>query len=456
MTITIPPVRQGRPADPDLADRRGQMQAAVDAGAWKTAKPPLETTLAGLRCLRFKPDGKPRGYVLQLHGGGFRIGRPEFESLFAEALVNRCGVEVVVPQYRLAPEGPFPAGLSDAHAALTALRAEVGDAPLIVCGDSAGGGLAAALGVLCGEQIDALVLLSPWLDLRVSAPSYASFSFPPVRQGRPADPDLADRRGQMQAAVDAGAWKTAKPPLETTLAGLRCLRFKPDGKPKGYVLQLHGGGFRIGRPEFESLFAEALVNRCGVEVVVPQYRLAPEGPFPAGLSDAHAALTALRAEVGDAPLFVCGDSAGGGLAAALGVFCGEQIDALVLLSPWLDLRVSAPSYAANAATDPMFSKESADIAAELYLQGFEPTHPLASPLLAPITAYPPTLISVGTGETLADDSLRFQEKLLAAGADSRLSAIDGMEHVAVVRGLELPGSAETFAAIAAFVEELLP
>ena len=84
MTITIPPVRPGRPADPDLADRRRQMQAAVDAGAWKTAKPPLETTLAGLRCLRFKPDGKPRGYVLQLHGGGFRIGRPEFESLLAE------------------------------------------------------------------------------------------------------------------------------------------------------------------------------------------------------------------------------------------------------------------------------------------------------------------------------------------------------------------------------------
>ena len=64
--------------------------------------------------------------------------------------------------------------------------------------------------------------------------------------------------------------------------------------PKGYVLQLHGGGFRIGRPEFESLFAEALANRCHVEVVVPQYRLAPEGPFPAGLIDAFEALKALR------------------------------------------------------------------------------------------------------------------------------------------------------------------
>jgi acetyl esterase/lipase len=243
------------------------------------------------------------------------------------------------------------------------------------------------------------------------------------------------------------------------LAGLRTLRFKPKGAPRGYILQLHGGGFRIGRPEFESIFAEALVDRCGVEVIVPQYRLAPEGPFPAGLTDALAALTALRAEIGDAPLIVGGDSAGGGLAASLGVFTategGPRIDGLVLLSPWLDLRVSAQAYAANAASDPMFSKESADIAAELYLQGFDPTHPLASPLLAPIEAFPPTLISVGTGDVLVDDSRLFHEKLTAAGIACRLSAIDGMEHVAVVRSLAMPGAAETFEAVAEFIEGIV-
>ncbi len=284
-------------------------------------------------------------------------------------------------------------------------------------------------------------------------------ALPPERAGRPADPDLAERRQQMQAAVDAGTWATAKPPLETTLAGRRCLRFAPEGVPRGYLLQLHGGGFRIGRPEFESLFAEALVIRCGVEVVVPQYRLAPEAPFPGGLIDAHEALKALRAEVGEAPLIVGGDSAGGGLAASLGVLAaadgGPRIDGLVLLSPWLDVRVTAPSYVANAATDPMFSTESASIAAELYLQGFDPTHPLASPLLAPITAYPPTLVNVGKGEVLLDDSLLFHEKLLAAGADSRLSAIDGMEHVAVIRSLTMPGAAETFDAVAGFVDEIV-
>jgi monoterpene epsilon-lactone hydrolase len=276
---------------------------------------------------------------------------------------------------------------------------------------------------------------------------------PPERPGRPADPDLAARRGQMQAAVDAGTWKTARPPNETTLAGRRCLRFAPEGEPKGYLFQLHGGGFRIGRPEFESLYAEALMERCGIEVVVPQYRLAPEAPFPSGLIDALECFDALRAEVGDAPLIVGGDSAGAGLAASLGLLRPAAIDALVLLSPWLDLCVTAASYAENAASDPMFSKESADIAAELYLQGSDPTHPLASPLLAGLIAYPPTLISVGTGEVLRDDSFLFHDKLLAAGVPSRLSAIDGMDHVAVVQSLAKPGAAETFAAVAQFIEE---
>jgi acetyl esterase/lipase len=283
-------------------------------------------------------------------------------------------------------------------------------------------------------------------------------ALPPLREGRAAPPDLAERRTQMQAAVDAGAWRTAKPPIEEQFAGLRALRFQPEDKPKGYMLQLHGGGFRIGRPEFESFYAEALAARCGIEVVVPQYRLAPEGPFPAGLVDARAALEALSAEAGGVPLILGGDSAGGGLAASLAVLAaaqgGPKIDGLVLLSPWLDLRVTADTYASNAA-DPMFSRESAEVAAELYLQGFDPTHPLASPLLAPIAALPPTLISVGTGEVLYDDSRLFHGNLAAAGIACELSAIDGMEHVAVVRGLDMPGAAETLATVCAFVERIV-
>lgn len=278
---------------------------------------------------------------------------------------------------------------------------------------------------------------------------------PPERPGYPAPPELATRRAQFAGAIAAGTWATEKAPDETQLAGRRVLRFRPDGAPKGYVLHFHGGGYRLGGPEWEAPFAAALAERCGVEVIVPQYRLAPEHPFPGGLTDAHACLAALREEVGDARLVVAGDSAGAGLASALGTFAslydGPRIDGLVLLSPFLDLTVSAPSYGENASTDPMFSQESAADAAELYLQGFDARHPLASALHAPFSSYPPALISVGTGEVLRDDSLRFHEKLQAIGAQSELLPIDGMEHVAVVRNMELTGAKETFEAIVRFV-----
>lgn len=281
-----------------------------------------------------------------------------------------------------------------------------------------------------------------------------ALALPPERAGYPAPPDLAERREQMAAAVTAGAFRGEREPVETELAGLRTLRFAPDGPRRGLMLQLHGGGFRIGRPEFECRFAALVAQRCGIEVVVPQYRLAPEHPFPAGFNDAWAALTAVRQE-SDGPLIVGGDSAGAGLAASLAVRAtaeqGARIDGLVLLSPWLDLTVTAPTYRTNAASDSMFSEESARVAADLYLQGFDARHPLVSPHYAEIGRLPPTLISVGSGEVLADDSLRFDEKLREAGGDGTLVAIDGMDHVAVVRGMDLPGAAETFAAVEQFL-----
>ncbi|WP_052223651.1 alpha/beta hydrolase [Novosphingobium malaysiense] len=290
----------------------------------------------------------------------------------------------------------------------------------------------------------------------------AALALPAGRPGYPAPPDLAERRAQMAAGIAAGAFATRAPPVETEMAGLRTLRFEAPGTPRGYMLQLHGGGFRIGRPEFEGPLSEALAERCGVSVVVPQYRLSPETPFPGGLNDALAALEALHAEAGDAPLIVSGDSAGAGLAASIGLMAAAgqtpPVAAVIMLSPWLDLSVTAPSYAANADTDPLFGTESAQLAADLYLQGFDPYHPLASPVHcndADLAGFPPSLISVGTGEVLLDDALRFHARLEAAGRPSRLVAIDGMEHVAIVRGFDLPGARETFTALVEFIDGIL-
>ena len=267
-----------------------------------------------------------------------------------------------------------------------------------------------------------------------------------------APPELVERRRGMAEALAKGMWRTDPPARDAALGGVRVLHFRPAKPARGVILHLHGGAFRIGCPETVGPYAVALAERCAVEVVCPAYRLAPEHPFPAGLDDARAVLQALKAE-SDLPLILSGDSAGGNLAAALAA--EQRVAGLVLLSAWLDLTVTSPSYAANAATDPLFSREAAEEASALYLQGARAEQPSASPLLGPVDGFPPTLVSVGLGEVLAEDGLRFHAALQAAGVPARLCAIAGMEHTAVVRGLDKPGSPETFEAVAAFVDEVV-
>lgn len=282
-------------------------------------------------------------------------------------------------------------------------------------------------------------------------------TLPPERKGQNAPPDLLARREALATAIDAGMWITKPPPREVILGGIRTLMFQPPGESRGTVLHLHGGAFRLGCPEQVGPFAAALAERCGVTVVCPAYRLAPEHPFPAGLSDARKVIMTLPAST-TSRLVLSGDSAGGALAAGLAALtAGTPVrpKGLMLLSPWLDLTVESPSYRENTSSDPLFSAPSAREAAALYLQGLSPNHTLASPLLGPVENFPPTFLNVGTGEVLADDARRLHKKLLAAGIYSQLQIVEEMEHVAVTRGLALPGAGETFEALAAFVDSVL-
>lgn len=117
------------------------------------------------------PVGRPgAGTVVHLHGGGFCVGTPAMARAWATALAARTGVTVLLPAYRLAPEHPCPAATEDAVAVATAVA---GDGPLVLAGDSAGGGAAlAAAHVLrhrSGVAVAGLVLHCPWVDLRPAA-----------------------------------------------------------------------------------------------------------------------------------------------------------------------------------------------------------------------------------------------------------------------------------------------
>lgn len=274
---------------------------------------------------------------------------------------------------------------------------------------------------------------------------------PAERPGRAAPPELVQRRQGMAALLARPLDPATR---EVDLGGVRALWTEPPGRGRGVVLHLHGGGFRLGCPESLSAYAAALTARCDVAFVAPAYRLAPEHPFPAGLADAGAALSAVSARF-DGPIILSGDSAGAALAAGLAALTLERPRppaGLVLHSPWLDLTVSSPAYEANAAADPLFSRASAEQAADLYLQGHPARDPLASPLFGDVAGFPPTFVSAGEGEVLVDDARRFHTALQRAGVSSELLLVAGMEHTAVCRNLELTGAAETFEATAAFID----
>jgi len=156
------------------------------------------------------------------------------------------------------------------------------------------------------------------------------------------------------------------------------------------------------------------------------------------------------------PLFVAGDSAGGGLAIALTVAAGQSDrplpDGLIVLSPWVDLTLRSETFATRAETDQLFPKDSAAEAAESYLQGADPRHPLASPLLADHTGFPKTLIFAGGSETLLGDGLSLCASLVTAGASVEAHFPAGMQHVWPTLFPDLPESIEAMAAITRFIK----
>lgn len=278
----------------------------------------------------------------------------------------------------------------------------------------------------------------------------------PERTGHPPDPALAAMRSAMADAVGNGAWNTSPPAEVLEIAGVRVLRHACTTPARGNVLHFHGGGFRLGMPEAVAPYARRLADRCSVDVYCPAYRLSPYHPFPAALNDGWAVASAL-AQL-DNGLIVAGDSAGGGLAASIAACLTEArigSRALILHSPWLDLTVTSKTFEVNARSDALFSRTAAVTAADLYLQqACAPDEPVVSPLFHDPALFPQTLITVGAGEVLLGDATAMHDRLREAGIPVRLVEIADMDHIAVTRGLHLPGAAQVMAATEEFLADI--
>jgi acetyl esterase/lipase len=205
------------------------------------------------------------------------------------------------------------------------------------------------------------------------------------------------------------------------------------GTPKATLLYLHGGGYFACSPRTHRPITAAYAKR-GFSVFVPDYRLAPENPFPAAIEDAQAAWNGLLA-AGHAAnaLTISGDSAGGGLALALLLTLRDKGAAMpaaaALLSPWTDLAATGTSIRGNARRDAMFTEEGIRNCSQLYLAGQDLKTPLASPVFADLKSLPPLLIHAGDREMLRDDSTRLAERARAAGVAVDLRLWPVVPHV---------------------------
>jgi len=202
--------------------------------------------------------------------------------------------------------------------------------------------------------------------------------------------------------------------------------------PRGVLLYFHGGGFIGCSPATHRAITVAFALR-GWQVFVPDYRLAPEHPYPAALDDAVAVWRELVEQYGNERLVVAGDSAGGNLSLALMLHensAGRTLPAAAaLFSPSTDMTGGSPSLRENSQRDAMFDGKGFQHVADAYLQGTDPSNPLVSPVLGDLRGLPPVLLHVGADEVLRDDSLRFAQRARAAGVTVRAQIWPVVPHV---------------------------
>jgi len=281
-------------------------------------------------------------------------------------------------------------------------------------------------------------------------------ALPPLRAGRAAPEDLVARRAGIAAVTPPPAVPTGISLESSEIGGVACVVCSAVA-PVVDMVYFHGGGYRLGTASGWASLAGELAARASARVVVVDYRLAPEDPFPAALHDAVAVARALLEE-SERPLLVGGDSAGGGLAMALVLALRDAATrapaGVILLSPWVDLTVTNPSYASNATRDEMFSFESASEAAELYLQDHDARDPLVSPALADLHGLPPAIVLVSAHEVLLDDACALAHAFGTAGIAVELHVVPDMPHVWPFMQPAHEASQRAFEAIARFAKRV--
>jgi epsilon-lactone hydrolase len=227
------------------------------------------------------------------------------------------------------------------------------------------------------------------------------------------------------------------------------------------ILHLHGGWFNFGSAKAYRNLVGHIAARANASAFVPDYRLAPEHPFPAAIDDAMRCYRGFVAS-GVRRFAITGDSAGGNLALGIGSrVAGETaleaspLAAIAVLSPVTDLTLSGATYDSRADADPFFTRSQIALLVQSYLVNADANEPEASPLFGRHAGMPPVRIYVGDDEVLLDDSLRYAEIATKAGVDARVDVWEGMPHGFPINIGKLKAAAQALDAMGAFLSERL-
>ena len=246
------------------------------------------------------------------------------------------------------------------------------------------------------------------------------------------------------------------------VGGIRGWWCRPSQARSGHVvLHLHGGWFNWGSAQAFRHFVGHIAASAGASAFIPDYRLAPEHPFPAAITDVEACFDGLI-ERGITRIAVTGDSAGGALALVLlrVATARNPTDRVipvgaVALSPVTDLTLSGESWKTRAAANPYFTEPQVLELVRSYLGGADPTAPRASALYGDVTGLAPVRVHVGDDEVLLDDALRYVARAVDAGVDAKVDVWQGMPHGFASGVGKLAAANGAMRAIGAFLTERL-
>jgi acetyl esterase/lipase len=301
------------------------------------------------------------------------------------------------------------------------------------------------------QQIIAAPLSPTWDTRYTTGEEWRAFA---NKQAGPALAALPGLRERMHVTV-----------TPSTMNGVRVYIVRPDVIPPEHrnkiLIQVHGGCYVLQPGEVGTQEAIMIAGFGHYEVIAVDYRMPPEGYFPAALDDAMTVYQAVLKKNAPKNIGVLGTSAGGALVLEM-MLRAKQLGlpmpgAIAPSTPMADVTTVGDSFYTNAMVDNVLVSPDGfcDAATKVYAHGHDLSDPLLSPVYGDMNGFPPTILTTGTRDLLLSNTVRVHRKLRAAGVEAQLEVFEGESHAQFGRDDRLPEAKEAFGEIAHFFDKHL-